>query len=447
MVNNVGTKGIPCWLGLLMMLLLSAAGSRHIVSQNLVRADSSESCESRRFEASLKLANDSWWFRFKELKSRGQQGGILSHAKVEPNVESTLDNLLASILSASGDSVTIVDVGANIGQTLVRLHAAWVGKGKVPRIISVEPGKTAFAKLQQAAKKFQAHLNLELVNAAVSNATGKFSFSDSKQGANQNAHLGLDDPRESFVSQNRVELVKVYTLETLMAEKLISKVDFLKIDTEGFEKLVLQGAASVFARGGVSVIQFEYGLNWFTSYARQATGNATLHEVSSALDALGYDVFFGTPSDLLRVTRPWHEYYELPRGIAVNTNVVAVLRSWPLYSKFLLDWNPTHALIPVCALAARPVAAVSCEPVDDDGGGGGMGWQAKATAPTELRFPCVNTCSVHCKGVPEGTPRGLVPHCRCTTVTDLNSPRRDWRLDFGLGPLPSAPAWSLLGGQ
>jgi len=124
----------------------------------------------------LKLANDSWWFRFKELKSRGQQGGILSHAKVEPNVESTLDNLLASILSASGDSVTIVDVGANIGQTLVRLHAAWVGKGKVPRIISVEPGKTAFAKLQQAAKKFQAHLNLELVNAAVLNATGKILF-------------------------------------------------------------------------------------------------------------------------------------------------------------------------------------------------------------------------------------------------------------------------------
>jgi FkbM family methyltransferase len=51
----------------------------------------------------------------------------------------------------------------------------------------------------------------------------------------------------------------VRTGDEYLREKKIEKIDFLKIDVEGAEIDVLKGFSEILDRGGVDVIQFEYG--------------------------------------------------------------------------------------------------------------------------------------------------------------------------------------------
>jgi FkbM family methyltransferase len=53
--------------------------------------------------------------------------------------------------------------------------------------------------------------------------------------------------------------VPVRTGDEYLAEHGIDRVDFLKIDVEGAEELVLRGFAGAFARGAIGAVQFEYG--------------------------------------------------------------------------------------------------------------------------------------------------------------------------------------------
>ncbi|MCA1964276.1 MAG: FkbM family methyltransferase, partial [Prosthecobacter sp.] len=52
--------------------------------------------------------------------------------------------------------------------------------------------------------------------------------------------------------------VEVSTMDLFLAAQGIERVDFLKIDTEGFEMDVLNGGAQALAAGRIGVIQFEF---------------------------------------------------------------------------------------------------------------------------------------------------------------------------------------------
>ena len=68
--------------------------------------------------------------------------------------------------------------------------------------------------------------------------------------------------REALESVQQDELVahrvQVSTVDRFLAEHGIEQVDLLKIDTEGFEMDVLNGAAQALQEGRVRVIQFEF---------------------------------------------------------------------------------------------------------------------------------------------------------------------------------------------
>lgn len=65
--------------------------------------------------------------------------------------------------------------------------------------------------------------------------------------------------RGSIVSGNIAETVTVTTLDQFCIDAHISRIDFLKIDTEGFEFEVLLGAAETLSARKISAIQFEFG--------------------------------------------------------------------------------------------------------------------------------------------------------------------------------------------
>lgn len=119
---------------------------------------------------------------------------------------------------------TVVDLGGNIG--VFTRYAYHKGAGK---IITFEPDRRYFEILKQNAPS-----NAILFNAAIGNEIGKLTLTES-------AHLGgsnLWHHADPTVTQYEVN---VYTLDYLLDNGLIDKIDFLKVDIEGSEINALKG--------------------------------------------------------------------------------------------------------------------------------------------------------------------------------------------------------------
>ena len=135
-----------------------------------------------------------------------------------------------SKLISSGS--TVVDVGANMG-FMALVFSRIVGKhGKV---ISLEPSKHTFRKLRKNIEENR------LVNVICKNTGCASHTMDAElvklSGSSGHSSLAVTTDEAPKAAS---EMVSVDTLDNLV--KAYGKIDFLKIDTEGFESEVLKGA-------------------------------------------------------------------------------------------------------------------------------------------------------------------------------------------------------------
>lgn len=56
-------------------------------------------------------------------------------------------------------------------------------------------------------------------------------------------------------------LINVTNIDTFVVEEKIDKIDFLSIDTEGYDGMVILGMAKTLSKGQIRVFEFEYHLN------------------------------------------------------------------------------------------------------------------------------------------------------------------------------------------
>ncbi len=148
----------------------------------------------------------------------------------------------------------VLDVGANVGQYGSQLRKA----GYHGKIVSFEPLSTAFSELQRAA---DGDSDWKILNMALGDANGSAeinvaanSFSSSllemlpahKQAAPDSVYVGK-------------ETITIRRLDSDF-EQLVGPAEhvFMKIDTQGFERQVLEGAGSVLGR--VCGLQLEMSL-------------------------------------------------------------------------------------------------------------------------------------------------------------------------------------------
>ncbi len=175
-----------------------------------------------------------------------------------------------------------VDIGANIG-TLVLTASPLVGdKGKV---YAVEAHPATFKHLE-ANVLLNQYTNIELINSAAGEKKGSIYFSD----------INSDDQNKVLLQQANGIEVKVDTLDNIFAG--LPHINLLKIDVEGYEKFVLEGAANTLTK--TDVLYFE---SWEKHFKGFGYDTATiLHMLKNA----HFTIFKTGPDQLMTLPVNYH---------------------------------------------------------------------------------------------------------------------------------------------
>lgn len=141
--------------------------------------------------------------------------------------------------------MTAVDVGANVGFLTVLLAQL---VGPAGRVHAFEPWPNSLALLRANLWRHQCR-NVAVHPAAALDRAGRVTFASDPAG-NSGAHVELD-------VLGGFEVAAVTVAGTVRS----SRLDVLKVDVEGAEPLVLEGAAALIAKspGVVAVVEFRGG--------------------------------------------------------------------------------------------------------------------------------------------------------------------------------------------
>ena len=147
------------------------------------------------------------------------------------------------IRSSVRPGMTVIDIGANIGEYSLFLADIVGTKG---RVIAVEPEPENFARLCKAV----GHLaRVEMIHAAASARRGKLSLFLSKK-LNVDHHTYDDGEGRPCLE------IEAIALDDYMP--IGSRVDFIKIDIQGAELSALKGAERILRENHGIKILFEY---------------------------------------------------------------------------------------------------------------------------------------------------------------------------------------------
>jgi FkbM family methyltransferase len=148
----------------------------------------------------------------------------------------------AGALAFAPESGVAIDIGANLGEWAVPLAKA-VGQGG--RVLCCEPNPSVAAALQST--------------LAINNLTQAQVLPVAVSMADGNGCLAIDaaDSGQSRLADTGIA-VRLHSLDSLVAEAALERIDLIKIDVEGHEAAVLRGAADTLARYRPALI-FESG--------------------------------------------------------------------------------------------------------------------------------------------------------------------------------------------
>ncbi|MFA5024669.1 MAG: FkbM family methyltransferase [Patescibacteria group bacterium] len=137
---------------------------------------------------------------------------------------------------------TVIDIGANIGIFSLFTHHLFPDS----EIYAFEPTAKTFDILQKTIIENDLSKNIRLFNMALGDENKEAILMRPKGGigiGNMIVDSGLLIGREkAFVDSEKVPMT---TLDKFIQEKNIKKVDFIKVDAEGYEKQIIKGAKEV----------------------------------------------------------------------------------------------------------------------------------------------------------------------------------------------------------
>ncbi|MDQ7056247.1 MAG: FkbM family methyltransferase [Persephonella sp.] len=143
----------------------------------------------------------------------------------------------------------ILDIGGHWGGFAVQFGKLVGEKGKV---FSFEPSKKNFNMLKKNIRINNLDNIVFPFNFAVGSHEDTVKFPISATSSGHNSLIRKDIP------VNRYEYVKQIVLDKFLATKDISKIDFIKIDVEGYELEVLKGLEKTIDKSDTLVVFMEF---------------------------------------------------------------------------------------------------------------------------------------------------------------------------------------------
>ena len=211
-------------------------------------------------------------------------------------------------LAFLGPGAVAIDIGANLGEWTVPLARA---VGAAGRVLAAEPVPRSAAALE-ATLAANALRQAEVIRCAVGDHDGSVEFAvpivSSARTDTGTARLGAAGAGCEEVN------VSLRSLDSLAAERGLGRLDLIKIDVEGHERQVLQGAQATLDRYR-PILVMETG--------HEATGDRTA--IHDRLRSLGYQML-GILLDFGMAEADWDAYVSLGtpfhRGEAHNLLLV-----------------------------------------------------------------------------------------------------------------------------
>lgn len=218
------------------------------------------------------------------------------------------------------------DIGAHKGESI----NFFLKEIKVKKIISFEASPINFEFLKKKknyyVKKFP-NINIKIENIALGSENKNILFKQFDESSSSTFSrinkqskyfkrkyniLNFLSKEEIFKSFN----LKIQTLDNYMEINNLKKIDFIKIDTEGFENNVLEGGIKLLKKHKPKFIQLEF--NW-----HQLIKNQTLRNLSKLI--YFSDVYRILPNNygIIKIdpSRPENNIYHLSNYIFINKNI------------------------------------------------------------------------------------------------------------------------------
>lgn len=179
------------------------------------------------------------------------------------------------------------DIGAHTGETALTVLRNFEGA----TVYSFEAHPATFAELQ----KVVTDSRVKLFPLAVSDRIGNATFFDYGHLATCNSLVGENQFAVRSGNPARTLSVPCITLDQFCKQENVPHIDVLKIDTEGHDLSVLQGAAQTLKCRGVSFVHIEFN----SMTPRQGSTGGALMPIGAMLEDAGFEFVASYPECML----------------------------------------------------------------------------------------------------------------------------------------------------
>lgn len=207
----------------------------------------------------------------------------LSYSKFKIKNDKTEIELLKKIIKP-GDS--ILDIGSNIG-FYAKILSSFTGK--TGKVYCFEPDSTNFKYLKKNTLGIN---NIVLFNKAVSDKADTLKVYKSKL-------LNVDHRTYPVNNYDSVEEIESVSIDTLLKDNTIPKVDVIKIDIQGYELTAFNGMKQLLSTTSHLKIIAEY---WPHGFKRAGTSAI---EFYNFFDVLGYKFYLIDDNTLTKITKEY----------------------------------------------------------------------------------------------------------------------------------------------
>jgi FkbM family methyltransferase len=224
------------------------------------------------------------------VKLRNQANCVIAYHLGE-SPDSSQNGEFALLDCVAPHCETFVDVGANVGNWT----KYFIQRAQKPSCgYLFEPSVQCAEQLK---REFRGQ-NITIQNIALADSQGEAMFAEIENFGEHSSLL----PHEGVGEAKKFHLVPVSTLDDEMGNR-VKFIDFLKIDTEGFDLKVMRGAGKLLGGGRIRFLQFEYNAPWLGA-------GSSLIEAINYLSEFGYKAYLIKSSGIHPINYSiWGDYF------------------------------------------------------------------------------------------------------------------------------------------